>query len=258
MSTISEFLKEILLLQSGHLGFFQVIAAMFVAYLGGILSSLTPCIYPMIPITISVVGGLSEKKESKKWTVFVPRIISYLLGMTLVYASLGVLAGLTGQVFGSLTNNTTSYIVLGVLLTLCSLIMMDIISFDPVMIWNKLKSRFVTTRSNQKPKKNQSTLVGAFFLGATSGFIAAPCTTPVLTAVLAYIAQTQSVFLGFFLMFFFSLGLGTLLVLIAFFTGFLEKLPKSGNWMTAIKIFSGLILLTFSQYLFYSAGKLGN
>jgi thiol:disulfide interchange protein DsbD len=101
------------------------------------------------------------------------------------------------------------------------------------------------------------TLLGAFTLGASSGFIAAPCTTPILTSILAYIAKTQSVGLGLALMLSFACGLGTLLLLIAAFTGFLQLLPRSGNWMKTMKTLSGLILLAFGEYLIYRAGGLG-
>ena len=99
--------------------------------------------------------------------------------------------------------------------------------------------------------------MGAFTLGASSGFIAAPCTTPVLTSILAYIAKTQSISLGLGLMFFFSLGLGTLLLIIAGFAGAITVLPRSGQWMKTIKTLSGLMLLVFAQYLIYRAGTLG-
>ena len=99
--------------------------------------------------------------------------------------------------------------------------------------------------------------MGAFFLGASSGFIAAPCTTPVLTGILAYIAKTQSIGVGFLLMTSFSLGLGTLLIGISAFTGALQILPKSGEWMKTIKVGSGLILLAFAEYLIYRAGIAG-
>ena len=94
-------------------------------------------------------------------------------------------------------------------------------------------------------------------LGASSGFIAAPCTTPVLTSILAFIAKTQSVGLGLALMVAFSLGLGTLLMIIAGFTGALQLMPRSGHWMKRIKTLSGIILLGFAEYLIYRGGAMG-
>ena len=94
-------------------------------------------------------------------------------------------------------------------------------------------------------------------MGASSGFIAAPCTTPVLTVILGYIARTQSIGLGLALMVAFSFGLGTLLVLIAMFTGALQVLPRSGAWLRTVKTVSGLALLAFAEYLIYRSGQLG-
>ncbi|NDD92007.1 hypothetical protein EBZ37_07985 [bacterium] len=100
------------------------------------------------------------------------------------------------------------------------------------------------------------TLLGAFTLGASSGFIASPCTTPVLTAILAFIANTQSVGMGLVLMLGFSLGIGTLLLGIAFFTGAFQFLPRSGGWMEKVKLLSGLLLLAVSHYMVFQAGIL--
>jgi thiol:disulfide interchange protein DsbD len=100
------------------------------------------------------------------------------------------------------------------------------------------------------------TWLGAFTLGASSGLIAAPCTTPALTAILAYIAKTQSVLLGLALMASFSLGLGTLLIIIAAFTGAIQFLPRSGQWMKTVKVLSGILMLAFAEYLFFKSGVL--
>src|SRR6185312_6788763 len=110
--------------------------------------------------------------------------------------------------------------------------MLEVIQIDPLMLWESLKRKvlhWTGKKSHSKANAQHSgqhsremTWVGAFFLGASSGFIAAPCTTPVLTGILAYIAKTQSIGLGFALMFAFSLGLGTLLLAVAIFTGALQ------------------------------------
>ena len=113
------------------------------------------------------------------------------------------------------------------------------------------------TQPFPSPHQSEATLIGAFTLGASSGFIAAPCTTPVLTGILAYIAKTQSIGLGFSLMASFSLGLGTLLLVIATFAGAVQILPKSGHWMKAVKVLSGILLLGFAEYLIYTAGQRG-
>ncbi len=262
INSISQFLTDLLAPTQGHLSFFYAIAAMAIAYLGGILSSLTPCVYPMIPITVSVVGGMG--KTTRHWKEIFLRGMAYVAGMTVIYSFLGVIAGASGRVFGSMTNGPSWYLGLSVIMTLSALVMLDVIPFDPVVWWDQIKRNFHLKRSrgqaaheNTEFVKKEVTLFGAFFLGASSGFIAAPCTTPVLTAILAFIANTRSIGLGFLLMFSFSLGLGTLLLVIAAFTGALQILPRSGQWLKTIKVVSGLILLAFGEYLIYRAGCFG-
>ncbi|OFZ78981.1 MAG: hypothetical protein A2603_10260 [Bdellovibrionales bacterium RIFOXYD1_FULL_55_31] len=275
MDSVTDFFTDFLSSSLGagsELGsILQVSGALLVAYSGGVLSSLTPCVYPVIPITVSVVGGIGEAKRS--WREVWVRSVLYVFGMTVVYSFLGVAAGLTGRVFGSLTNSSGWYISLGVIMTVAGLIMMDVITFDPFVFWQGLKlkignflkrsGRRSTCQSNSDAPsrsgqhKREMTLSGVFALGASSGFIAAPCTTPVLTVILAYIAKTQSVVFGFALMFAFSVGLGTILLIVAAFAGAVRLLPRSGTWMKAVKTASGLILLVFAEYLLYRAGTLG-
>ncbi len=258
MDAITHFLSEIL---SAHrdLSAWQVTIAVLIAYLGGVLSSLTPCVYPMIPITLSVVGGVGSTHRTWKDTVLGGA--SYVAGMTVIYSFLGVIAGVSGKVFGSFTNNSGWFLTLGMIMTFAALIMLDIIPFDPQAWWEQGKRKFLHKKGHHSVHsshdKKEMTLLGAFVLGTSSGLIAAPCTTPVLTSILAYIAKTQSVGLGFILMFSFSLGLGTLLLLIAVFAGAIRLLPRSGHWMKKVKTISGLILLAFAEYLIYRAGGFG-
>ncbi|MGK5082437.1 cytochrome c biogenesis protein CcdA [Bdellovibrionota bacterium FG-1] len=258
---MTDFLSKLLSPETGTLTLGQTFIALGLAYVGGILASLTPCVYPMIPITVSVVGGFGRAKKYRLSEVWL-RGLAYVGGMTVIYSFLGVLAGLTGRVFGSFTNTPGWYLSLGIIMTLAALMMLDIIPFDPQVGWEGIKRRFgKPTPHHHHPHNDahekEATLIGAFTLGASSGFIAAPCTTPVLTSILAYIAKTQSIGLGLGLMFFFSLGLGTILLIIAGFAGAMTVLPRSGQWMKTIKMFSGFLLLGFAEYLIYIAGTHG-
>ena len=257
MDSITQFLTQALNTAGGESNIASIFLAFGVAYLGGILSSLTPCIYPMIPITISVVGGLAP--GGKRGREVAVKSLFYVSGMSVIYAFLGVLAGLTGQIFGSFTQTTYWYLGIGIVMTFAGLVMLDVIPFDPAAWWDRWRRRnhHKVVPQEIAAHKKTATHFGAFVLGATSGFIAAPCTTPVLAVILAYIAKTQSIGWGFLLMLFFSWGLGTILMLIAFFTGALRFLPKSGAWMSKVKIASGLILIAFAEYLIYLAGKSG-
>ena len=267
MHGITELLEQLLNIQGDSLTGMQAISAVAIAYLGGILSSLTPCVYPLIPVTVSVIGGMQKShldaaSPRKPLGAALTRGMLYIAGLGMVFSILGVIAGLSGKVFGTLTNTSGWYMTLGIVMTLGSLIMLEVIPFDPAAWIDRTKRKLLHLSGRpHKPRPpsehKELTWLGAFTLGATSGFIASPCTTPVLTSILAFIAKTQSVVLGLALMSAFSLGLGTLLLLIGFFTGALQILPRSGNWMRLVKLSSGLLLLLFSEYLIYRAGTLG-
>jgi len=241
------------LLSSGSIT--GAVLALLLAYFGGILSSLTPCIYPMIPITVGVVGGLQHNAEERNTRAVITRGLAYVFGMSVIYSFLGVLAGISGQVFGTFTNTSTWYFILGGIMTFAALMMMDVLAIDPQAILEQLKRKMGLSTGSKLNNDKEATIIGAFLLGASSGFIAAPCTTPVLTAILGYIAETKSVIVGLGLMLSFSFGLGTILILIAAFAGSLQKLPRAGHWMNKIKIFSGILILLFAEYLIYKAGK---
>ena len=258
MDSITQFLSQYLA-AGQSMTFVQMLGSVVVAYFGGVLASLTPCVYPMIPITVSVVGGSPEDRENRPWHQIWLRGSIYVLGMTVTYSFLGVLAGITGKVFGSFTNTSGWYLTLGMIMTLAALVMLDVVPFDPLVWWESFKRKFKGGANYvaQPIAHKEMTWAGIFVLGASSGLIAAPCTTPVLTSILAYIAKTQSIGLGLALMFSFSLGLGTLLLVIAGFTGAIQLMPRSGMWMKKVKLASGFILLIFAEYLVFRAGGLG-
>lgn len=232
-------------LLSEHFSLGTFLIALLGAYGGGVLASLTPCVYPMIPITLGVIGsGLGKI-----------RIAIYISGMCVTYSFLGVLAGLTGQIFGSYTNTSNWYLGLGIVLTLAGLISLEVIPFDPARLFQLFQKRKSSSYYHERQKEVSHLAV--FVLGATSGFVAAPCTTPILSSILALTAKTQSVGTGLLLMLSFSLGLGTLFMIFGIFAGALKKLPRSGYWLKHLKTGSGLILLGFAQYLIYQAGKRG-
>ncbi len=231
----------------------SILLSIFLAYVGGVLSSLTPCIYPMIPITLSVVGGNTIHGRHAKKEVFL-RGAAYVAGMAVVYSTLGAIAGSTGRIFGSTTNTATWYLVLGAIMSVGALMMLDVIRWDPQATLDRLQRRL---GFHPKPStlKEEVSLLGAFTLGLSSGFIAAPCTTPVLTAILTFIAQTKSVTFGWVLMLSFSIGLGTILLALALVAGLVKSMPKAGQWMNSIKLLSGGLLLVFAHYLFFKAGS---
>lgn len=206
----------------------------------------------MIPITMGFIGGTSERSVKTGWALS----SLYVLGMAAVYTLLGIVASVSGKIFGTMTNTTEWYLVLGLIMVASSLWMLDVIKFDPnVWIENLIRKRKAPSAPASLEHK-EATALGAFVLGASSGFIAAPCTTPVLTTILSYIASTKSVVFGGVLMFSFACGLGTILVLVGTFTGAMKVLPKSGKWLNAVKLVSGLLILALGEYFVFKAGTL--
>ena len=164
-------------------------------FLAGVLTSLTPCIYPMIPITAAIVGGNeagSGDLERSKWR---PLFLSlaYVLGLSLVYAALGLVAGLTGTMFGRISTNPWLYFAMANLLVLAALSMLDVI---PVRLPHWLIHRAASTGSGGR-------FGGVFAMGAMSGLVAAPCSAPVMIAVLTWVTETKSALTGFIYLFVF-------------------------------------------------------
>jgi thiol:disulfide interchange protein DsbD len=215
------------------------IGAMFVA---GLATSVTPCIFPMIPITAGVLGGAGAVARSRARTILYTGL--YVLGLALVYASLGLLAGLSGSLFGAISSNPWAYFTIGNLLLLFALAMLDVI---PV----SAPTRLVAWAG----KFGGGSGTGAFLMGATSGLVAAPCGAPAFAAVLTFVATTRSAVLGFGYLFVFSLGMTALLVGVGLFSGSLAALPRSGRWLVVIKKLSGVILLAMAEYYFIQMGK---
>ena len=212
--------------------------ALVVLYVGGVLTSLTPCIYPMIPITVAIVGGQSVGGGAARRVAML--VTAYVVGLSAVYSALGVLAGMTGTLFGSVSTNPWLYLLMANVLVIAALAMLDVI---PVRL-----PGFVTARSATAGKGGSAG--GALVMGAVSGLVAAPCSAPVMAVVLTWVAATKSAVLGFFYLLAFSLGMCTLLVAVGLSAGALARLPKAGMWMTWIKrVFAAIILIVAEYYL---------
>jgi cytochrome c-type biogenesis protein len=212
----------------------------------GVLTSLTPCIYPMIPITAAVVGGESVARGGAR-SHLRPLLLSlsYALGLALVYATLGVLAGLTGTLFGSVSSNPWVYFATANLLILFALAMLDVI---PVRVPSALLGR--AARAGQG-----GDMVGALVMGGASGLVAAPCSAPVMAAVLTWVGTTRSGLLGFVYLFVFSLGMCTFLIIVGLSSGALARLPRAGGWMVWVKRGVALIMLGAAEYYLVLMGQ---
>ena len=216
--------------------------ALPVLFAAGLATSLTPCVYPMIPITAGVLSGVGTAAPSRRRTVLLT--LTYVLGLALVYASLGLLAGLTGTLFGTISSNPWAYFVMGNLLLLAGLALLDVFTIQApgrLLAW--------------AGRIGGDSFPGVFLLGATSGLVAAPCGAPAFAAVLTFVGTTGSAVLGFLYLFVFSLGMTALLVAIGLFAGLAGSLPKSGAWMAWVKRAGGVLLLATAEYYFIQMGR---
>jgi thiol:disulfide interchange protein DsbD len=215
-------------------------------FAAGVLTSLTPCIYPMIPITVSLVGGQALGGQPLSRARVVALTLIYVLGLALVYAALGLFAGLTGTLFGSVSTNPWLYFGMANLLVLAALAMLDVL---PVRLPQSLVQRAATAGTGGR-------FAGTFIMGAASGLVAAPCSAPVMAAVLTWVSTTKSAVLGFLYLLAFSLGMSTLLVVVGISAGTLSRLPHAGNWMVWVKRAFGLVMLGVAEYYLIKMGQL--
>ncbi len=208
----------------------------------GLLTSFTPCIYPMIPITASILGGAGAAGRPARTRAAMTAL--YVLGVALVYATLGLVAGLTGSIFGSISASKWALLIMANVLLVSGLVLLDVISIrasSGLLAW---AARFGAERP-----------YGAFMMGATSGLVAAPCGAPAFAAVLTFVAATGSPLLGFSYLLAFSLGMTAVLAAVGLFSGTLAALPRSGAWLLWLKRAGGVLLLGMAEYYAFQAGR---
>jgi thiol:disulfide interchange protein len=212
-----------------------------VVYAAGVLTSFTPCVYPMIPITVGLIGGMSAGNRLRGFLLS----LCYVVGLSITYAVLGALAALTGAFFGQVATDPWVNLAVGALILLMGLAMLG--------AWEIRVPSFLVPRAGGGAGKGW---LGALLVGATSGFVAAPCTAPALGAVLAYVATRRSVVFGTSLLFTFALGMGTLLVIVGTFAGIVRSLPRAGTWMDRVRKAFGWLMVAVGAYFVFQAGRL--
>ena len=225
-------------LQTNSLLFFVFIFSL------GVVTSLTPCVLPMIPITMSIVSGSKQHLagQSATRTALAGLLSSavYVLGVSITYALLGVLAVMLGSISIRVTlQSWWVQSIIGGLFVVLGLSMLGVFSL-PIPGWGRTK--FDALAQRQKAKKS---LITVFVLGLISGLIASPCVAPVVGGVLAWISQTKRIWLGFWTLFVFAWGMGLLLIVLAV-TGWTLS---SGKWMVTVKIILGLVLMLAGAWI---------
>ena len=219
------------------------LAALVALFGAGLLTSLSPCIFPMIPITVGIISGSSVGGATPRSRV-VGRTLTYVLGLALLYALMGLVAGLTGTLFGTVASNPSVRVGIANLLVLFALALLDVF---PVNVPQRLATWAAGLSGGSYP--------AVFLLGATSGLVAAPCGAPAFAAVLTWVAATRSGVLGFVYLFVFSLGMTAVLAAAGLSSGLLTVLPKPGSWMVWIKRLSAVVLLLVAEYYLIQVGK---
>ena len=207
-----------------------VFLALGLMFIGGLLTSLTPCVYPLIPLTVAFFGA-SRTTALKGFLLSVV----FVLGMATMYSILGVTAAATGAVFGAIISNPVVIILIAAVFIAFAASMFGAFKIQLPSAWQmKLNS------------VGGAGPFGSYLAGLVAGVIAAPCTGPVLGAALTYVATTGDVTLGFFAMFTFAVGMGMLFILIGTFSA--RIVPESGGWLKVIESFFGVVMLVAALY----------
>jgi thioredoxin:protein disulfide reductase len=209
-----------------------IILSLIFVFLGGLALNLTPCVYPLIPITVGFFGGQSEGSTKKLFFMG----LFFVVGLALTYSVIGVVTSLTGAVFGSLLQNPFVIIFVALVLFVLSLSMFGVYEF-------KLPDTLVAKAGGAK-----GGMYGAFFMGLTMGIVAAPCIGPFVLGLVTYVAAKGDPYYGFLMFFVLALGLGVPYLVLAVFSGKIKKLPRSGEWMEAVKHIFGFILVGMAIY----------
>jgi thiol:disulfide interchange protein DsbD len=205
-------------------------------FLGGVVLSFTPCVYPLIPISASYIGITAGSSKIKG--LFLSLI--YVSGLAVTYSFLGLFASLSGEVFGAVSSYPIVHIIVGVIIIFFGLSMLDIFHLPSL-------------KMIKAPALKKQSYFSAFFLGLTSGWVISPCTTPALGAILVYLAAKKNILYGATLLFTFACGLGMLLIIAGTFSSVLISLPKSGKWMLYVKRLCAFILIAMGIYFIYAA-----
>jgi thiol:disulfide interchange protein DsbD len=209
--------------------------AVVIAFLGGLGLTFTPCVYPLIPVTISLIGaaGAARKRDA------LVRALVYVFGISATYSVVGVTAAATGDLFGAWLQRPVVYLALAAVFVLLSGAMFDLYQVD---VSSQRLYRL------QAALRGRWGLLGIWLIGLVSGAAVTACIAPVISGALLYVAQSRNMVLGFLIFFAMAWGMGAPLVVLGTFAGLLRSLPRSGEWMVLVKRAFGLALLAVGVY----------
>lgn len=206
-----------------------------IAFFAGMLVSFTPCVFSLVPVSAAFIAGHSLGYSRSRG--FILSLI-YVLGIAITYSFLGIIASLSGKIFGSLSSHPLTHIVVGLVIMMNGLIMLEIIKFNfPSLV-----------RPSGYKKKG---MLSVLALGLVSGLVVSPCTTPVLGSILGYLALKKNIVYGSLLLFSFAYGMGFILILVGTFSSLALSWPKSGKWLMVVRnICAGLLLLLGGYFIY--------
>lgn len=214
----------------------------FIVFAGGAAVSFTPCVFPLVPIIVSVIGVSREKSRLKNFILS----LSYVFGMAVMFSILGSAAALAGRLFGQVQMNFIAQLIIGNIMILFALTFLDVI---PIPL-------FWLTRAGAGKIIKGGNVLSVMFMGFVSGFVASPCTASILAALLTYVAVTQNAVLGFSLLFVFAMGFGTVLIIIGTFTGILTNISRAESATRILQKAFGIMMILIGEYYIFKAGML--
>jgi len=214
---------------------FSMFWAMLSIFFGGMALNLTPCVYPMMPITISFFSAKSTDLKAGRGAILINALL-YVLGIAIMNSMLGVFAALSGRVLGTLLENPVTLVLVALVMFVFALSMFG--------VWEFRLPAFITGAA----ARNYAGYLGSLFMGLTLGIVAAPCIGPFVAGVLVMVANTRDPVFGFWVFFSLSLGMGFPLFVLALLSGRLSMLPKSGQWMLWVRKAMGWVMIGAAGY----------
>jgi len=213
---------------------------LLLTFVAGFLTSLMGCVYPLIPVVMAVIG--TRDTRSRFGAMGLSAV--YVFGMCLLYTALGLIFAGLGRAFASWMGSPWVMGFIAGFFVLMGLSLAGVFEFRlPAGLQSRLN------------RMGGRGVAGAFLAGLVSGLVMAPCTGPVLSALLVYIATTRSFFQGFFLLFFFSLGTGFLFFIVSSFSGAMRFLPRSGTWMEAVRTVCAMVIMGMGLFFLRGAWR---
>ncbi len=207
-----------------------------IAFAAGLLISLSPCVFPLIPVSVGYIIGNAQNSKTKGLVLS----LFYVTGIALTYSFLGILAVLTGSIFGKFSSSPLVNLIAGVFILIFGFSMLDLFNFNlsfPLKL----------------PAFKRGTYISALLLGLISGLMVSPCLTPVLGSILVYLATKNNLLYGSLLLFSFSYGMGLIFIFIGTFGVSLARLLKPGRWMVVLRKVCAGIIISAGVYFIFTA-----